>query len=486
MSDLRVGRRRFLAVTAGAAAVVAFDPVRATWVSAAEPVPAGALAVPDLDGELLLDPASLAAAADDFGHVVHRTPVAVLRPGSVADVVALVRYANRHGLTVAMRGQGHSTYGQSQVRGGVVIDSTSLAEVHEIRAGRVTCDAGVTWSQLAAATLAHGLTPPVFTDYLDLSVGGTLSCGGIGGTTWRYGLQVDTALELEVVTGTGRLVRCSATRHRALFEAVLGGLGQFGIVVRATVALVPAPERARGYQLFYPDLDTYLGDQRRLLAQRRFSSLEGQAQATAAGGWEFFVDAAAYYSGPAPDGARLTRGLRFDPARTVVTDYAFDAWIGRLGPTVEFLKQIGAWYLPHPWIDTFLPASRTRDVVAATLAGLTVADTGQGPVLLYPFRTAPLRRPFVEVPAEPVAFLFSLLRTTVPPATVAAQLAGNRALYERARDAGGKRYPIGAVELTPRDWVDHYGRDYPAVVAAKAAWDPGRVLTPGQGIFARP
>lgn len=485
MSDHRLDRRRFLTVAAGTAAVVAFDPVRAAWVSAAEPMPAGALAVPDLDGELVLDPAALAEAADDFGHIVHRTPVAVLRPGSGIDVVRLVRYANAHRIEVAMRGQGHSTFGQSQVAGGVVIDSRTLNRVHEIRRDRVSVDAGATWLQLATATLERGLTPPVFTDYLDLAVGGTLSCAGIGGTTWRHGFQADTALELDVVTGTGELVRCSATRHRALFHAVLGGLGQFGIIVRATVALVPAPARARGYQLYYTDLDTYLADQRRLLAERRFDSLEGQAQATAGGGWEFFVDAAAYWTDREPDDAALTRGLRADPARTVVRDYTFDLWIDRLRPTVDFLKQIGAWTLPHPWIDVFLPASRTRDVVAATLATLTVADTGQGPVLLYPFRTAPLHRPLIEVPCEPVAFLFSLLRTTVPPATVAEQVAANRVLYDRTVAAGGKRYPIGAVELTPRDWVAHYGRDYPAVLAAKAAYDPRRVLTPGQGIFQR-
>jgi FAD/FMN-containing dehydrogenase len=483
MSDRLLGRRRFLTVAAGTAAVVAFDPLRGAWVNAAEPTPAGAVAVPDLDGELVLDPAALAGTADDYGHIVHRTPVAVLRPGSVADVVTLVRYAARHGLQVAMRGQGHSTYGQSQVAAGVVIDSRTLDTIHEIRPDRAVVDAGATWYDLVRATLARGLTPPVLTDYVELSVGGTLSVGGIGGTTWRYGLQVDTALELEVVTGTGELVRCSASRHSALFHAVLGGLGQFGIVVRATVALVPAPARARGYQLHYADLDTYLADQRRLLAARRFDSLEGQAAATAGGGWEFFVDAAAYWTGREPDDAALTRGLRADPARTVVTDYTYAGWVDRLRPTVEFLKSIGAWSLPHPWIDVFLPASRTRDVVAATLDGLTVADTGQGPVLLYPFRTGPLRRPLVEVPTEPVAFLFSLLRTTVPPATVAQQLAGNRVLYERTRDAGGRRYPIGSVELTPRDWADHYGRDLPAVLAAKAAFDPRRILTPGQGIF---
>ena len=86
-----VDRRTLLAGGLAGVAVVAFDPLGRQWVSAAEVragvVPA-AVAVPGLDGVLLTDPASLAAAAEDFGHIVHRAPVAVLRPGSVRDVVA--------------------------------------------------------------------------------------------------------------------------------------------------------------------------------------------------------------------------------------------------------------------------------------------------------------------------------------------------------------------------------------------------------------
>lgn len=483
-------RRQFLGTALAGAAIVAFDPLRGGWVTAAEAAvgaPAGAVAVPDLDGELTTDPAALAEVADDFGHLVHRTPLAVLRPGSVADVVALVRYADRHRIAVSVRGQGHSTDGQSQVHAGVVIDSRTLNAIHEIRADRAVVDAGVTWLELVTATIARGLTPPVFTDYIELSVGGTISVGGIGGTTQTYGMQVDTVLELEVVTGEGELVRCSPVRDRTLFDAVLGSLGQLAIVVRATIKLVRAPAAARGYQLFYTDLDTYLADQRRLLATRRFSSLEGQATRNATdSGWDFFVDAAAYHDGTPPADAAITRGLRFDPARTVITDHTYFEWVNRLKPTVDFLKQIGAWTLPHPWIDVFLPAGTVRDVVADTLATLTLADTGQGPVLLYPFRPGLVRPRFVEVPDEPVAFLFSLLRTTVPPADPQAQRAGNRVLYDRAVHAGGKRYPVGSVPLTPRDWAVHYGRDYPALVAAKAAWDPRRVLAPGQGIFGPP
>jgi FAD/FMN-containing dehydrogenase len=109
-----------------------------------------------------------------------------------------------------------------------------------------------------------------------------------------------------------------------------------------------------------------------------------------------------------------------------------------------------------------------------------------GPVLLYPFRPGLVRPRFVRTPDEPVAFLFAILRTTVPPTDPAAQLADNRALYERARAAGGTRYPVGSVRLRPLDWVAHYGRDFPAFAAAKARLDPRRVLAPGQGIFGPP
>ena len=66
-------RRRFLGTALAGAAIVAFDPLRGGWVTAAEATegtPRGAVAVPDLDGELSTDPAVLAAAADDFGHLV--------------------------------------------------------------------------------------------------------------------------------------------------------------------------------------------------------------------------------------------------------------------------------------------------------------------------------------------------------------------------------------------------------------------------------
>lgn len=488
-----ISRRRLVkgvATVAAALAVVGFDPSRRSWATAgpAGPDHGGVVPVPPLDGTLTVDPQARQEAADDYGHIVHRLPVAVLRPGSIADVVAIVRYARAQRLKIAMRGQGHACYGQAQVAAGIVIDSRTLATVHSVSADRAVVDPGVTWGGLLTAAAPIGRTPPVLTDYLGLSVGGTLSGGGIGGATQHYGVQLDTASELLVVTGRGELVRCSARVNRELFELVLGGFGQYGIIVRATVALVPAAASARVFNLFYDDLGRYLADQLTLLRDGRFSYLEGQVQPHPSGtGWRFMIEGVAYHTPPAvPDDAALLAGLSDDrPSATVSTVSHLD-WAFRLEPAVAYLKAIGDWYRPHPLLDLFVPAARAENVLAAALATLTPLDIGIGPILLYPAATRRFTRPLFRVPAEPEVFLLSLLRTTAgsDPALLQRQLDSNRALHDATVAAGGTWYPIGAIaDYGPRDWQRHYGRLWPRVVDGKRRYDPDDVLTPGQRMF---
>ena len=78
--------------------------------------------LPALDGTLNTDEHSLAWAAHDYGGVVHHRPAAVLRAATPADISTMVRYGREHGLQVVPRGQGHSTGGQAQAPGGVVVD----------------------------------------------------------------------------------------------------------------------------------------------------------------------------------------------------------------------------------------------------------------------------------------------------------------------------------------------------------------------------
>ena len=444
--------------------------------------------MPPLHGRLLLSGSALAADADDFGHLIHRRPWAVLQPADIDDVVAMLRFCRGQRIAVAPRGQGHATYGQAQAAGGLVIEMSTLDAI-EVGPSSVSVQAGARWSSVLEATLANGLTPPVFTDYLELSIGGTLSAGGIGGATPHVGAQVDNVLELEVVTGAGDWVTCSPARRPDLFHAVLSGLGQCAVLVRATLPLVPAPASARQYILYYPSVEALAADQRVVQADGRFSWVEGEAELNPNGpGWVYFLQAGAYYDSTPPDDQALIGDLNFLAGSQQIGDMSYYDFVDQLAPDVAYLESTGEWYDPHPWWNMFLPGSVTDAFVSGVMAGLTEADIGaSGVILLYPLRRELIRAPLLRVPDEPVIFLFSLLRTAAPDSggalDPAVLLSRNRALFEQGRALGGYQYPIGSIPMTGADWRQHYGPRWPFLAAARHRYDPAGILTPGQGIF---
>ena len=480
-------RRRFLkASLATATAMLAYDPSTRLWASQPS---VDNVAIPDLDGSLLEAGPLLAEAADDYGHIVSNAPFAVLIPGSIHDVETMVKFAKNHDLRIggmSMIGNTHSTAGQSQVDAGIVIDMAALCQIHEVNDNDALVDAGVRWIDLLQATVPLGKSPPTLTDFIDLSVGGTLSVGGIGGQAFRHGLQVDNVLELTVVTGQGKLVTCSPSHKSKLFNAVRAGLGQFGIIVRARVRLIDVPTMVRTYTAVYPTVAALTGDQTALINDGRFDYVEGSAFPDGSGGWLFGLEVARYYN-PAdpPDDAAMLAGLSFLPGSQAIIDQSFFDFANRLAPLVAFLQSIGVWALPHPWLNVFVPGGQAAPFLQQTLANTTVADLGQGPVLIYPFKRSRVTADFLPLPADDVSFLLSMLRNSLPPIPnhTATQIQQNRDIYDAVRTIGGTKYAIGSIPFNNNDWESHFGTSWHDFSVAKNKYDPRRILTPGQGFL---
>ncbi|MFI9587205.1 FAD-binding protein [Streptomyces sp. NPDC052236] len=482
-ADLRAG--------AAGAEVVAFDPQARVWVKEAEVRAgrAGLAHVPRLEGSLRAHVTSLTDDADDFGHIVHHTPVVVLRTDSVEDITAMIALCNVYRIKVAARGQGHATYGQAQVDGGMVIETEPLNHIGPVEGGQITVGAGALWSAVALETLQHGLTPPVFTDYLELSVGGTLSVGGLGGQAHRLGAQVDNVIALEVVTGTGDVVSCSPTQQPDLFHAVLAGLGQCAVIVSATLRLITAPRTVRHFLLPYSDLETFLADQRILADDGRFAYVEGTVEADDAGRYtKYVLEAVAYGppAGPERSDAELLRGLRYDQSglSKKVETRTYFGFLNRLAEGVEVLKRVHEWTWAHPWLNLLLPGDRAAELSRTLLDELAGQKVG-GVVLLYPLVRRHLRSPLLRVPDDPVPYLMAVLWALDPAdqAAVTARVAANHAAYERVRAAGGTQYPVGAIPMTADDWRAQYGEAWEEFAAAKRRYDPNNLLAPGQHIF---
>jgi cytokinin dehydrogenase len=485
MSDAsmpQLTRRSVVQALGAGAAVIGFDAAAGAWVTAAD-ADTGARALtaslPWLDGSLHLDAETRNEYAQDFGRIVSEYPLAVLKPGSVDDIRRVLAFANALGIRVVGRGRGHTAFGQAQVRLGVVIDMSTLQTIHHLGVDRVEVDAGLRWTALLDATLARGLMPPALTDFIGQSVGGTLSVGGIGGMTHREGAQIDNVIELHVVTGAGELVVCSETRRRALFHAALAGQGQVGVIVRATLKLVPAPKRIRVFTLVYDNLAAMTADANVLMDDGRFEFLEGFAARRADGSWVHVLQGGRYFSppGPEPDANALLAGLRDLRSAISVQDHDFRAYANRVP---NFPAQ------PHPWIDLILPYPAIDDFVSRVEQVLVPLVPGDRfSILLIPMRTDRFTRPLFRAPKTRHAFGFGILRFMPDgqPDAVAQAVAFNRKLFDQCRDVGGTHYPISAVQLERDDWVRHYGEQFERLAAAKARHDPRRVLAGGPDVL---
>jgi FAD/FMN-containing dehydrogenase len=488
-----MNRRQFLGGVGAATLVVGFQPITRLWITSAEAETSAFAHIPALDGTLTFDMAARQADSLDEGRIVEKLPSAVLRPGSVRDIQRMIQFCRRHHIKVATRGQGHTTHGQG-LTDGLIIENRSLRTIHSLGPDGADVDAGVLWRELADAAAPQGLTPPLFTTYTGLSIAGTLSVGGFPANN-DLGLQIDHVSALDVVTGAGELVSCSPTHHRDLFEVMLGGLGQCGVITRATVDLVPAKPTARVYQLAYPlsATATMFDDLRTLLERGEFTGVYVLIFAPTGTEIIYQLNALALYD-PAqpPDGAALLRGLSRPSTAATQADMTYLQWVKRYDPVIEYWRRTSQWDdVIKPWFDVILPESQVESYVGAVAPTLTLADFGPtGIGFVFPQRRDKLTREFFRKPAPDGGewmFLFDILTSSVKPgpdpAFTTAMLSRNRRWYDQAHALGATRYPIGTLDFTQADWKAQYGDKWDDLVRLKRRYDPDFILTPGPRIF---
>ncbi len=176
-------------------------------------------------------------------------PAAVLHAAHVDDVVAAVRWGLEHGVPVAAQPTGHAP--RSTLDGALLLRTGALQgiEVDTVRR-TVIVGAGVKWGALMTALDGTGLVALCGSN-ADVSVVGLALGGGVSWFTRKHGFTANSVVALDVVDATGELVHVTRTSDPDLFWALRGGGGDFGVVVRAELALVDAVEMYGG-QLLWP------------------------------------------------------------------------------------------------------------------------------------------------------------------------------------------------------------------------------------------
>ena len=160
------------------------------------------------------------------------TPAVILRPVTVDDVTAAIKFASSEKLSLSVRSGGHSGGLWTTGPDGIVLDMSAFAAI-TVEGDLVTVGPGATWGLVAQTLSKHDLAI-TSGDTKSVGVGGLTLGGGIGWLVRKYGLAIDSLVSAELVTASGELITASADTNPDLFWAIRGGGGNFGVVTSFT------------------------------------------------------------------------------------------------------------------------------------------------------------------------------------------------------------------------------------------------------------
>jgi glycolate oxidase len=218
------------------------------------PVAAALRAVLPAD-RLITDPDALAGFAHDEAEwAAFDLPVCVVRPRTAEEVQAVVRACIQTGTPVVPRGAGTGLSGGANAVPGCVVLSLermdAVLEVDPLERLAVV-QPGVVNDDLRAHVAGYGLWyPPDPASSPWSTIGGNVATNAGGLCCVKYGVTRDYVLGLQVVTGTGELVRLGRRTAKGVAGYDLTGLmvgseGTLGVVTEVIVRLRPLREPER-------------------------------------------------------------------------------------------------------------------------------------------------------------------------------------------------------------------------------------------------
>ncbi len=177
------------------------------------------------------------------------TPV-VLRPGSVAEVAAILKLANETGTPIVPQGGNTGLVGgQIPHHNEIVLSVNRLDRIREVdpTSNTITVESGVTLARTReAAAVVDRLYPQLLPSEGTCTIGGNLSTNAGGTAALAHGIARSHALGLEVVLADGRVLNNLNKLKKDntgydLKNLFIGAEGTLGVITAAVLRLVPRP-----------------------------------------------------------------------------------------------------------------------------------------------------------------------------------------------------------------------------------------------------
>lgn len=212
------------------------------------------------EDKVFTDPFDLTSHSVDPGRIRGHAE-AVVRAESVDDVIATVKFCRRHKIPLTPQGALSSLTGSAIPFGGIVLDLQKMCGIEEINVedGYVVVEPGLRIEELNEELKKQGFYFPVDpTSSAVATIGGAIASGAGGIRGAKFGTVRDWTLGLDVVIGTGDLIKvgCRTVKCRQGYDLTrlfVGSEGTLGVIVKAILQIYPIPEAVNRVVAFFSD-----------------------------------------------------------------------------------------------------------------------------------------------------------------------------------------------------------------------------------------
>ena len=194
--------------------------------------------------------------AEDASNLISekKTPDLVIFVESIEEVQKVIKYAYIHEIPIIPRGAGTNMVGACVCNsGGIVLNFSKMNKILEINPTNMTAKVqpGVILGDLKKEVEKFNLFyPPDPSNFKVSTIGGSIAQSSGGALSFKYGTTKDYVLSLKVVTSDGSLITLGSQVSKNssgyhLAQLIVGSEGTLGIVVEATLKLIPKPQTKR-------------------------------------------------------------------------------------------------------------------------------------------------------------------------------------------------------------------------------------------------